>query len=406
MSSLGDIIVNALKELLRDLFNPVVDLIGEYSEDLVSLVVDSPHPNAVFSQPTNGSWPEIYTYYWDTIVPLALLLWALSIGLVIFFESTSHLFSGYHRSKLKKRAFSGLLGILAWWWMAAISLRFMDALTGFIVPNLSEVAFFDTVTFAGLGVLGLVLTLATDLVLFVLIGMIYFVRQVTLYLFVLMMPLLIVFWIPGVGPFALVSRFMKQLAGFYVPFLFMTLPVAILFRLSALMGGNVSLGMGGFGTWIAALVIPIIALVAPFILFWQAGAMFFMADRASSHVSRRRASNRVHRVRATGGATKQGSRNFARGARGQPAVRPSGQTVLRSGESRAHRTGKRLNAAGSRLRSRFGNAGDGGSGGSGGDLSPDGGRVEAFENLEDRRRAPGRTPSHAESTDDSSPDSQ
>ena len=48
--------------------------------------------------------------------------------------------------------------------------------------------------------------LSADLVFFVLIGLIYLVRQLVLYLFVLMMPLLIVLWIPSVGPFTLVSR--------------------------------------------------------------------------------------------------------------------------------------------------------------------------------------------------------
>jgi len=43
------------------------------------------------------------------------------LGIVIFLESTSYLFGSYHRSKLKKRAFSGLLGILSWWWVAALA---------------------------------------------------------------------------------------------------------------------------------------------------------------------------------------------------------------------------------------------------------------------------------------------
>jgi len=99
------------------------------------------------------------------IVPLSLSLYGLMLGIVIFLESTSYLFGSYHRSKLKKRAFSGLLGILSWWWVAA-SLRFVDALTGFIVPDLSEIALFETASFAILGVLGVIIAQAVNLTLF------------------------------------------------------------------------------------------------------------------------------------------------------------------------------------------------------------------------------------------------
>jgi len=99
------------------------------------------------------------------------------LGIVIFLESTSYLFGSYHRSKLKKRAFSGLLGILSWWWVAALSLRFVDALTGFIVPDLSEIALFETASFAILGVLGVIIAQAVNLTLFLLLALVYTIRQ-------------------------------------------------------------------------------------------------------------------------------------------------------------------------------------------------------------------------------------
>jgi len=96
------------------------------------------------------------------------------------------------------------------------------------------------------------------------------------HLFVLLMPLLIVFWIPGVGPFTLISRFVQRLAGFYAPILFMTLPVALLLRLGELLGESFSLSLGGVGAWLLALLIPVAALFAPLVMFWQAGALFFL----------------------------------------------------------------------------------------------------------------------------------
>lgn len=364
--ALGDVIISAAKELLKLLFSPIRTVIERHGNDLLKTVVGTPSPEAVFNAPTNNAWPNIYNYYWKTIIPLSLTLYGLSIGMIIFLESTSHLFSGYHRSKLKKRAFAGLLGILAWWWIAALSLRFTDALAGFLVPSVSDITLFQTLSFSGMGVLGLVFTLSVDFILFVLIGLIYLVRQLALYLFVLLMPILIVFWIPGIGPFALVSKFMKKLAGFYVPFLFMTVPVALLFRLGDLLGTSADLSAGGIGAWLTALVIPLAAVLAPFILFWQAGAIFFMADRASHHVSAHRARERVGSGREGIQTTKQGSQNFVRGVRDAPAVTQSGQYVFDSGDSRSHAAGKRVNRAGSRLRNVYSDGGSGGERGGGG----------------------------------------
>jgi len=369
LDGLGDIIVGALTELLRVLFSPIESVIESHSDALLEVIVQTPNPDTVFGPPSNGAWPTIYNYYWETIVPLSLTLWGLALGLVILLESTSHLFSNYHRSKLKKRAFSGLLGVLSWWWLVAFSLRFMDALARFLLPSLTEISLFETLSFSAMGALGLVITLSTDLILFVLIGLIYLVRQLVLYPFVLLMPILIVLWIPGVGPFTLVSRFMKRLAGFYVPFLFMSVPVALLFRLGGLLSEGSGLSASGIGTWLTALVIPFAAVVSPFVLFWQAGAIMFMADRAARHVSAQRARRRTTTGREQVRKAEHGGRNFVRGVRDEPAVQNDGQTLLGSGESRAHSAGQRVNRARSRLGDtlrRGDSGGDEGSGGSDG----------------------------------------
>jgi hypothetical protein len=359
--ALGDIIVDAIQELLRVLFSPIESVIENQGDAVLRTVVGTPHPNAVFSAPSNGAWPSIYGFYWETLLPLTLSLYGLSIGIVIFLESTSHLFNGYHRSKLKKRAFSGLLGILSWWWVVALSLRFIDALAEFLVPSVSDISLFQTLSFSTMGVLGTIVALSTNFILFVLIGLIYLARHLALYLFVFLMPLLLIFWIPGVGPFALVAKFMKKLAGFYVPFLFMTVPVALLFRLGDILGTSIGPSTGEFAAWLTALVIPLMAVASPFILFWQAGALFFLADRAASHMSAQRTRNRLSNGRERLQAAKQGGKNFVRGMRDEPAVTTQGQYMLNSGNSRAHATGQHLNTTGSRLRDgfEFGNRGDG-----------------------------------------------
>lgn len=352
MQTLGDVLVDSLERFLEKLADSVFGFVGDNVEALIDLIVTTPRPDAVFSAPTNGGWPSLYTYYWETMVPLSLLLWALSLGVVIFLESTSHLFSGYHRTKLKKRAFAGLLGILSWWWLAAISLRFVDGLVEFLVPNLDSIGLFETVSFGAMGVAGLTLAASLDMAVFLVLALIYLVRQMVLYLYVLLVPLVIVFWVPGVGPFAPVARLMSRLAGFYVPFLFMAVPVAVLFRLGELLGSSVTLSIGGFGQWLLAIVTPLIAIIVPFVLFWQAGALFFMVDRASQHSSRRRVRDRKERVENTGEQGVLGVKNLRRGLTGQSAIRASGQTVLGSGSSRAHAVGQQASRAKRGLGSR------------------------------------------------------
>jgi len=349
--SLVDIIVEALRTTLRTLFTPIKALIEEFGDDLVALVVETPAPDAVFEPPTNAAWPNLYDYYWTVMLPLALSLYGLAIGIVIFLESTSHLFSSYHRSKLKKRALAGLFGLLSWWWLAAISLRFVSALTGFLVPDLSSVTFFETYSFAAMGLLGVVIALLTDFVLFALVGLIYLVRQVSLYLYVLLMPLLIVFWIPGVGPFGTVANFMKRLAGFYVPFLFMTLPVALLFRLSGLLGDALDPSLGGFGAWLLGLILPFFAVAAPIIFFWQASALFFVADRAAHRIETRRARQRLDSLREGGRKTVRGGRNFMRGTRDKTPLAGRNGGDSEAATPRAHNAGRRLRDGSHRLRS-------------------------------------------------------
>ncbi|MBV0903507.1 hypothetical protein KTS37_17120 [Halomicroarcula salina] len=354
MQTLGDVFVDSFERFLEKLSDSVFGFVGDNVEALVDLIVTTPRPDAIFNAPTNGGWPSLYTYYWETMVPLSLLLWALSLGVVIFLESTSHLFSGYHRTKLKKRAFAGLLGILSWWWLAAISLRFVDGLVEFLVPNLDSIGLFETVSFGAMGVAGMTLAASLDVAIFLVLALIYLVRQMVLYLYVLLVPLVIVFWVPGVGPFAPVARLMSRLAGFYVPFLFMAVPVAVLFRLGKVLGDSVTLSIGGFGQWLLAIVTPLIAIIVPFVLFWQAGALFFMVDRASQHSSRRRVHDRKERVENTGEQGVLGVKNLRRGLAGQSAIRASGQTVLRSGSSRAHAVGQKASRARGTLRSRLG----------------------------------------------------
>jgi hypothetical protein len=349
LDGVGDIIIDAIQSVLGILFEPVEGVISGTAATVVDLILTTPYPNAIFGPPTNGVWPGLYEYYWESLVPLVLFLYGATVMLIIFLQSTSHLFGSYHRTKLIKRSFTGLMGLLSWWWIAGISLRFADSLTTLLAPDLSSITLFETLSFGTMGVLGLVITMSVDLVLFALLALIYLSRQVVLYLFVIAMPILIVFWIPGVGPLTLLSNFARRLAGFYVPFLFMTLPVAVLFRLADILGNSFGISAEGLAAWLLALVIPFVAVLAPIVFIWQAGAIFFIGRQTASHASRRQAVDRVQRIESGGQAATHAGQNFSRGVQGRPATTREGQYVFDSGDSRAHRLGSGVNTLGSRV---------------------------------------------------------
>ena len=355
--AIGDAIVSGLSSLLETLFSPIRGLIQSQANGLLDLLVGTPHPDMIFARPNTSPWLALYQYYWDAIIPLTLLLFGLSLIVIVLLESMSHLLSGYHRAHLKRRAFVGLMGILSWWWIAGFSLQLADELTRFLMPSLDSISLFQTLSFAGIGLLGVVATLSVDLLLFVLIALIYFVRQLVLYAFVLGMPLLIVAWIPGVGPFGFSAHFAQRLAGFYVPFLLMTVPVALLFRLGELLGESATLSLGGIGLWLTALVIPFVAVLSPFVLVWQAGSILPVADKLARHASRERLQQRTGYARQRMGDATHAGRNTMRGLRDEPAVRHDGQTLLQSNSgaatSRGHRVGSGLRSGSTLLRETF-----------------------------------------------------
>lgn len=293
-------VVQALKELLRTLVTPIKEFIADTVGGLVRLLVATPHPDVAFGAPSSPPWVELYSYYWDRVLPLALALWGVAVGFVILLEATSHLFSGYHRARLKRRAVAGLLGILSWWWIAALSLQLVDGLTRALTPSLASISLFQVVSFGDIGLLGVALSLMADLVLVAVLGLLYLGRQLVLFTYVLVMPLVIVAWVPGVGPLRLVARFATGVARFYVPFLAMPIPVAALFRLGGLLGESVTLSLGGLGRWLLAIVIPVIALVTPLVLLWQTGSVGIVAERVTRRLSADRGTRRGRRLRTTG----------------------------------------------------------------------------------------------------------
>jgi hypothetical protein len=346
--SLTGLIINALRQFLLQLVRPIETFIENNGGAVLRIVLDTPAPARVFGVPQVSPWPAIYDYYWDALVPAALLLFTLASLIVILLETMSTVFSSYHRAQLKRRAIVALLGVLSWWWINALVLQITDGLVVFLVPSLADLTLFETASFGAIGLLGTVLALATDFALVGIVALVYVLRHILIYLYTLLVPLLLVAWVPGVGPTRFLSRLSRQAASLYLPVVLAPVPVTLLLRLGQLLGESAGFGsLGGFGAWVAALVVPVVAILAPVVLVWQSGQLAAAVGTAARNVSRRRARERVGTIRDTGatarayGATgARGARNLRRGAQSRPALGPDGQYRLDSGDSRAHAVGR------------------------------------------------------------------
>ena len=351
-------IVDALEQFLLGLFTPIRQFLEDHAGNVLLVVLETPAPTRVFATPTNPPWVEVYAYYWEGVVPAALLLFGLAAALVVLLEATSVLFSSYHRVQLKRRAAVAFLGILSWWWINAYALRLTDAVVTTLAPSLTDLSLFEVASFGAIGALGTVLALGTDFLLVALMALVYFLRHILLYFYTLAVPLLLAAWVPGVGPFRLVTALVRRAAGLYVPVLLMPVPVALLFRLGQVLGDSASLSLGGVGAWIAALVVPVVAVVAPLVLVWQAGRVGAVARLAARNVSRRQAVRRVGRAKQGGASlARRGARgvrgvgNAVRGSRGTVTAQPSGQQQSGAGGSLPRAVRRRRPSGGRRIQS-------------------------------------------------------
>lgn len=359
-------VVSALKQLLAQLFRPIRQFLENNAGGVIRVVLDTPAPTRVFGAPQTTPWIAVYDYYWDAIVPVALLLFVFAGTVVILLETTSALFSSYHRAQLKRRGIVALLGVLSWWWINAFALRLVDGLVVALAPSLGDLTLFETASFGAIGLLGTVIALATDFALFGIVALVYLLRHVLIYFYTLLVPLLLVAWVPGVGPFRLLTGLVAQASRLYVPVLVMPVPVALLFRLGTLLGESAGVSsLGGFGAWVAALIIPFVAILAPIVLLWQTGQIAAAARTTARNISRRQAQARIGGIRSTTGTARsygatgvQKTRETARGVRERHVVDAEGQSRFGLGGSRVRAAGQRIRRGVDRLGDRSAGGGD------------------------------------------------
>lgn len=299
-----DGIVSAIEEVVLrgadTLHTSVIDILPF----AVGVTIRTPHPSPeggfVFGQPTTEPWTSLYSYYIDFILPITLLLLGAAIALVLFSGTLGSLLSGYERSLTQRRLFLGFLFILAWWGVGTLTLQFSDGLATSIAPNVDSVAgsftaALDPASASGGPVMRGALTVFEAAVV---LGMafLYLLRWVGIYALMLGMPIAVALWVVNVGPFAYLSRIVEGLATKFIPLAFVSVPVAIIFRVGDLLFSS-SVPIENFGHPIAPFVLalgfPILSIFVGYYMVFKTPSIRTMSRESTPAIRERIEKGRV-----------------------------------------------------------------------------------------------------------------
>ena len=217
----------------------------------------------VFSEPSESDeiWHSIYesTVVGETMV-LALIILLLCVQGRHFIR-IFHYGSVYGARKARRSSWIGALLIVTWYWLAVLSLYFVEGLTIGLLPDLQalgNVLFQILPEAAGSPVLTLFMASLGGLSM-VALKALFFIREILIYVYLFGMPFGIAI---AYGNVPVLSNIARRLAVQFIPLAILPLPAAILFRgYELLFVGTTTLPIqGDFTQYLVVISLPIIAL--------------------------------------------------------------------------------------------------------------------------------------------------
>jgi len=236
--------------------------------DLSTSLFQTPLPDGegvarVFSKPpeSSGLWHGIYE---ATVAGEMMILGLLILFICVQTRHFIRIFnigSAYERRKAQRSAWTGAFLIVAWYWVAVLTLFVVDGLTIALLPDVGAVAEalitilpealntpIVTLVMAGIGGISILLLQA-----------LFFIREVLLYVFLYGMPIGL-----GIayGNVPVVSSVAKRICAQFVPLAILPLPAAVLFRgYEFLFTGGMRLPVSGsFLQYLVVISLPLLAL--------------------------------------------------------------------------------------------------------------------------------------------------
>ncbi|SFR97237.1 hypothetical protein SAMN05216559_1815 [Halomicrobium zhouii] len=278
--SLVDVGIEWFKDIIEAVTRWFQQGLGDGYSALTNELFGTPTPETdgpfVFGSPTNEPWVGIH----DALV--AGEITALSLLLLVVCVQARHTISifnlgtTYEARRTKKVAWAGAFLIFAWYWIAAVSLYVVDALTIALIPELgvllnAMVDFFATPI--PNPVLGLLMAGIGGFAMWVLQALL-FIRDVLLFVFIYGMPIgfALVY-----GNLPVLSRIAKSVCMRFVPLLIMPVPIALIFSGYELVfheGTSATLAPGViFLQHFVAVSLPVLSVIVVWKLFQYASPL-------------------------------------------------------------------------------------------------------------------------------------
>ena len=270
----------------------VVSFVQGIISGIVNLIVGTPVPKhngqpAFFQQPTNQPWKGVYDSWLTFAMPLGIIMWILMmLGIMfsqVYISSSS---KELKRRELKNRSWKVLLGVLGSWAIGAAILHISNGVTLAVAPDGQDIAS-NLAVFAGnigaAGAAGLLIWFFEG-ILFLFILLLVLAKKAMVFVMMWSLPILLPLAAFNVGPIKLLSKPARGIIDMFIPFIFLTLPMALVLRVGYVVVNSLNQGaVAQVGMWASgantALVLGfwILAAVSPLFVFSQTGRIKGMA---------------------------------------------------------------------------------------------------------------------------------
>jgi hypothetical protein len=289
---IGNAMCKASNVLFGWIIGGVVDFVQGIISGIVNLIVGTPVPKhngspAFFQQPTNQPWKGVYNSWLTFALPLGIIEWMLMmLGIMFSQVYISGSANELKRREMKNRSWKVLFGVLGSWVIGATILHLSNAVTLAVAPNGKDIASNLAVFVGSVGAAGAagLLIWFFEGILFLFILLLVLSKYAVVFVMMWSLPVLLPLAAFNVGPLKLLSKPARGIIDMFIPFVFLTLPMALVLRVGYVVVNSLNQGaIAQIGMWASgantALILGfwIVAAVSPLFVFSQTGRIKGMA---------------------------------------------------------------------------------------------------------------------------------
>jgi hypothetical protein len=274
-------IIGGIVSFVQGVITGIVNMIFGFSVPKVNGHI------ALFQKPTNQPWTGLYESWKTEAMPLGLVIWILMVLGIMFTQVfTSDPSTALKVRELRSRSWKVLLGILGSWAIGAAFLFVTNSIILTIAPDGSNIASNFAVFGGSVGAAGAagLLIWFFEGILFLFIVLLLIAQKAMVFIMMWSLPILIPLAAIDVGPVKYISKPARGIIDMFVPFIMMTLPMALVLRVGyEVVNGLNSSPIAQLGMWASTANIWLIlgfwiaAAISPLFVFSQTGKIKGMA---------------------------------------------------------------------------------------------------------------------------------